>query len=63
MAMPSPYIDICRFDRQTGYCVACRRTAKEASRWPKMTDHQRRRILEDNQRRRAKLSRADAVTP
>jgi uncharacterized protein len=63
MAIPSPCIDICRFDRRTGYCIACLRTAEEARRWRKMTDHQRRRILADNQRRRAKLSRANAVMP
>jgi hypothetical protein len=56
MAIPSPCIDVCRFDRQTGYCVGCLRTREEAYSWREMTDVRRRRILGDVPQRRAKLA-------
>ena len=63
MAVASPCTDVCRLDGRTGYCVACLRTGDEIRRWQKMTDHQRRRILEDTKRRQAQLGRAKPRGP
>ena len=56
MAVLSSCIDVCRFDRQTGYCFGCLRTREEAYSWREMTDDRRRQILGDVPRRRAKLA-------
>jgi hypothetical protein len=55
MSVTSPCIDVCRFDRQTGFCFGCLRTLEEAYSWCEMTDDRRRQILDDVSRRRAKL--------
>jgi len=55
MSVKSPCVDICKFDKRTGYCTACARTAEEARRWRKMTDHKRHEILRDTPRRLTKI--------
>ncbi|MFN8721317.1 MAG: DUF1289 domain-containing protein [Rhodospirillales bacterium] len=59
MAVPSPCIDVCRFDGRTGWCVACLRTREEARGWKRMTDHRRHAVLAEAKRRRAKLTAAE----
>lgn len=53
----SPCVDLCRLDGRTGICTGCLRTAEEIRRWRKMTDHQRRRIMDEMRQRRARLDR------
>jgi predicted Fe-S protein YdhL (DUF1289 family) len=55
MALVSPCLDICRFDRKADLCVGCFRTTDEIRQWRKLTDHRRRRILAERRRREAKL--------
>ncbi|KWK68648.1 Fe-S protein [Burkholderia ubonensis] len=57
MAVKSPCIDVCSFDRSTGFCVGCFRTLEEVHAWKKMTDHRRHQIVNDRARRQAKLKR------
>lgn len=57
MAVKSPCIDVCEFDRRTGYCLGCARTLEEARQWEKLTDHRRHSILNDRSRREAKLGK------
>jgi predicted Fe-S protein YdhL (DUF1289 family) len=55
MSVPSPCVDICQFDRRTGFCFGCLRTLEEAYCWHQMTDNRRRQILVDVVRRRAEI--------
>lgn len=55
MAVPSPCLDLCKFDRKSDMCVGCFRTAQEIRQWKKLTDHKRREILADRRRREAKV--------
>jgi predicted Fe-S protein YdhL (DUF1289 family) len=55
MSVKSPCVDICKFDKRTGFCTACARTKDEARGWKKMTDHKRHAILADTPRRLKKL--------
>lgn len=57
MAVPSPCLDICQFNRKTDLCIGCFRTAEEIRQWTKMTDHRRRQILAERRRREAKLAK------
>lgn len=55
MALSSPCLDLCKFDRRTDMCVGCFRTTDEIRQWRKMTDHKRRQILAERSRREAKI--------
>lgn len=37
-------------------CIGCFRTTNEIRQWKKMTDHKRRAILAERQRREAKIA-------
>jgi len=42
----SPCITICKLDN-TGICVGCGRTKEQIATWSRMTDYQRRKIMDD----------------
>lgn len=56
MAIASPCLDICKFDRKADLCVGCLRTTEEIRRWRKFTDHKRCQILAEGRRREARLA-------
>lgn len=43
--VPSPCTNVCRIDRQTGWCEGCFRTMPEITRWAVASDAERRAIL------------------
>jgi predicted Fe-S protein YdhL (DUF1289 family) len=43
--VPSPCINVCRINQQTGWCEGCFRTVREITQWPIASDAERRRIL------------------
>jgi uncharacterized protein len=43
MAYDSPCINICRLEK--GYCVGCKRSREEISRWFWMNDGERERVI------------------
>jgi predicted Fe-S protein YdhL (DUF1289 family) len=55
VAVVSPCLDICRFDRKADLCVGCFRTTDEIRQWRTFTDHKRRQILAERRRRETKL--------
>lgn len=55
MAVASPCLDICKFERKASLCVGCFRTTDEIRLWRKLTDHKRRPILAERLRREAKV--------
>lgn len=56
MAVKSPCIELCQFDRKTGLCTGCLRTQGEAREWKKMSDHRRHQIINERARRAKKLA-------
>jgi len=56
VALASPCLDICQFDRKADLCVGCFRTTDEIRQWQKFTDYRRRQILAERRRREAKLA-------
>jgi predicted Fe-S protein YdhL (DUF1289 family) len=56
VALASPCLDICKFDRKADLCVGCFRTTSEIRQWQKFTDHRRHQILAERRRREAKLA-------
>ncbi|MER9236258.1 DUF1289 domain-containing protein [Mesorhizobium sp. M0622] len=56
MALESPCLDVCRFDRKADLCAGCFRTTAEIRQWRKFTDHKRCQILAERRRRQAKLA-------
>lgn len=56
MALPSPCIDICVFDKPSGLCTGCLRTLDEVRGWKKMTHSKRHQIINDRARRKNKLA-------
>lgn len=51
--VPSPCINVCRIDRQTGWCEGCFRTVPEITGWPIASNADKRRILTALAARRA----------
>ncbi|WP_217998576.1 DUF1289 domain-containing protein [Novosphingobium naphthalenivorans] len=43
---PSPCTGVCRIDRQTGWCLGCRRTLDEIASWRDMSEEERRTVAE-----------------
>ena len=39
--IPSPCINVCQIDPQTGVCRGCRRTLQEISEWLEMTPEEK----------------------
>ena len=42
----SPCIGICTVDRQTGFCLGCKRTIAEIGRWAMLEDPERQTVLD-----------------
>jgi hydroxymethylglutaryl-CoA lyase len=55
MSVPSPCIDVCRMDAQSGLCEGCLRTVDEIAGWSTATDAQKTHILAAIAQRRASL--------
>lgn len=51
--VPSPCIDICRIDEQSGLCAGCLRTLDEIAVWSMLDDDDRRDVWDAIARRRA----------
>jgi len=45
MNVLSPCINICRIDRDTGYCEGCRRSMAEIAEWLYYSDERKRAIM------------------
>jgi predicted Fe-S protein YdhL (DUF1289 family) len=57
MSAKSPCIDVCKFDRKTGYCIGCPRTREECKGWKKMKDKHRRKVIDERPQRQATLDK------
>jgi acyl dehydratase len=44
--VPSPCVDICRMNPETGFCDGCLRTIDEIAAWSSLNDDARRAVLE-----------------
>jgi predicted Fe-S protein YdhL (DUF1289 family) len=58
MAIKSPCIGVCVFDKTTGFCTACYRTKEEAKSWKRMEDIEREEILGVSELRRKVLKQS-----
>ncbi|MDY7544911.1 DUF1289 domain-containing protein [Glaciimonas sp. CA11.2] len=63
MSVKSPCIEVCKFDRKSGFCTACLRTRDECKGWKKMKDNQRHQIINDRRRRETKLPAGGESSP
>ena len=46
MTVESPCLNICTLDRASRTCTACRRTLEEMGGWSRMSDAEKRRVLD-----------------
>ncbi|MGQ3017236.1 DUF1289 domain-containing protein [Phenylobacterium sp.] len=51
MKVRSPCINVCGFDRRSGWCTGCGRTVPEIRDWQKMRPKARQAILSELRRR------------
>ncbi|WP_211610506.1 DUF1289 domain-containing protein [Paraburkholderia haematera] len=61
--VPSPCVDICKIDGDTGLCIGCLRTRDEIRGWKNMTDDLRVQMIDELSLRKAKLETEKAQTP
>jgi hypothetical protein len=59
-AVPSPCIDVCKIDGNTGMCIGCLRTRDEIRGWKNMTDDLRLEMIEELSHRKANLEASKA---
>jgi hypothetical protein len=45
--METPCVNVCEIERTTGMCRGCKRTVPEIAGWSRMTDDERRRIMDE----------------
>ena len=60
--VPSPCIDVCNIDGDTGMCIGCLRTRDEIRGWKNMTDDLRLQMIEELSHRKANLETSKAGT-
>ena len=46
MTVESPCLNICTLDRSSRTCTACLRTQEEIGGWSRMSDAEKRRVLD-----------------
>ena len=51
--VPSPCVNVCRMDAQTGFCEGCLRTLDEIALWSQLDDDIRREVWQLIELRRA----------
>lgn len=44
-SVPSPCIDVCRIDPESGLCTGCLRTLDEIASWGGYTDEEKRAVI------------------
>jgi uncharacterized protein len=50
---PSPCVSVCRLDRDTGWCVGCRRTLDEIADWPILNASEKHAVIARMETRKA----------
>ena len=50
--VPSPCINVCQMDQQSGLCLGCRRTLQEIAEWLEMTPEEKLATLDRVEARR-----------
>ncbi|MFL9983710.1 DUF1289 domain-containing protein [Paraburkholderia sediminicola] len=63
MTVPSPCIDICKIDGNTGLCIGCLRTRDEIRGWKNMPDDLRLQMIDELSLRRVELETGKTETP
>ncbi|MBV9189570.1 MAG: DUF1289 domain-containing protein [Betaproteobacteria bacterium] len=53
----SPCIRVCQMDPVHGLCLGCARTLDEISRWARMTNAERARVMAELPRRRLNVAK------
>ncbi|WP_408301252.1 DUF1289 domain-containing protein [Paraburkholderia sediminicola] len=61
--VPSPCIDICKIDGNSGLCIGCLRTRDEIRGWKHMTDDLRLQLIDELTHRKAEPKTEKAETP
>ena len=59
--VPSPCINICQMDADTGWCAGCLRTLDEITVWSRLPDDAKRQVWALLPLRRAQRDRLQAV--
>ncbi|WP_408305250.1 MULTISPECIES: DUF1289 domain-containing protein [Paraburkholderia] len=63
VTVPSPCIDICKIDGNTGLCTGCLRTRDEIRGWKNMPDDLRLQMIDELSLRRVELETGKTETP
>ena len=43
--IPSPCINVCTMDEDTGFCIGCARTITEVARWMRFSDEEKAYVI------------------
>ncbi|MFN3815066.1 DUF1289 domain-containing protein [Brevundimonas sp.] len=57
-SIPTPCVQVCAVDGETGFCLGCFRTLSEISGWSRYSDAERSAIMSDLQDRRSQITPA-----
>lgn len=57
---PSPCINVCTMDEDSGLCLGCARTLQEVARWKRMSEEQKRAVVNQLPARKRRMREAGA---
>ena len=55
--MNSPCVKVCQMDPERDLCLGCARTLDEISRWARMSDAERKRIMAELPKRKLNVAK------
>lgn len=59
-SVASPCINVCTIDEDSGLCLGCARNIREVARWKRLSDEERRQVINQLPERKRKMRAAGA---
>ena len=53
MSIVSPCVGVCQINVQTKFCLGCWRTLREVAQWSRLSDEQRKAVLDELKKRQS----------
>lgn len=59
-SVASPCINVCTIDEESGLCLGCARSLQEVARWRRLSEEQKRAVVNQLTERKRKMKEAGA---
>lgn len=58
--VPSPCINVCTIDEESGLCLGCARSLREVAQWKRMSEEQKQAVINQLPARKQKMRETGA---